>query len=80
MTTAVLTPTEPLKASDRCDRCGAAAYVRVVLGGGELLFCAHHGKKYQESLSKVAIEIHDFSDKLTQAETKTTVAAAEDEH
>ena len=72
MTTAVLTETEPLKASDRCDRCGAAAYVRVVLGGGELLFCAHHGKKYNENLSKVAIEIHDFSDQLT--ETKKVAA------
>ena len=71
MTTAVLTPTEPLKASDRCDRCGAAAYVRVVLGGGELLFCAHHGKKYNEGLSKVAIEIHDFSDQLTEGTTKS---------
>lgn len=76
MTAAVLTPTEPLKASDRCDRCGAAAYVRVVLGGGELLFCAHHGKKYNESLAKVAIEIHDFSDQLT--ESKKTAAAEEE--
>ncbi|NUP53507.1 MAG: hypothetical protein HOW97_40230 [Catenulispora sp.] len=66
MTTAVLTETEPLKASDRCDRCGAAAYVRVVLGGGELLFCAHHGKKYNEGLAKVAIEIHDYSDQLNE--------------
>jgi hypothetical protein len=79
VTTAVLTPTEPLKASDRCDRCGAAAYVRVVLGGGELLFCAHHGKKYNESLAKVAIEIHDFSDQLTDS-PKTPKAATEDEH
>lgn len=78
MTTAVLTPTEPLKASDRCDRCGAAAYVRVVLGGGELLFCAHHGKKYSESLAKVAVEIHDFSDQLTQT-SKTSKTASEDE-
>jgi len=75
VTAAVLTPTEPLKASDRCDRCGAAAYVRVVLGGGELLFCAHHGKKYNDSLAKVAIEIHDFADELT--ETKKTAAEEE---
>ena len=75
MTTAVLTETEPLKASDRCDRCGAAAYVRVVLGGGELLFCAHHGKKYNEGLAKVAIEIHDYSAQLNE----TTKVAADDE-
>ena len=69
MTTSVLTPTEPLKATDRCDRCGAAAYVRVVLGGGELLFCAHHGKKYNDGLSKVALEIHDFSEQLFEQPT-----------
>ena len=44
MTTAVADRT--LTTVDRCDRCGAQAYVRVVLGasGGELLFCAHHAR------------------------------------
>ncbi|MGH8824104.1 MAG: DUF7455 domain-containing protein, partial [Jiangellaceae bacterium] len=37
MTTAVVSP---LKAVDRCDSCGAQAYIRVVLAGGsDLLFC-----------------------------------------
>ncbi|MGI8665383.1 MAG: DUF7455 domain-containing protein, partial [Jatrophihabitans sp.] len=32
----------PLTAVDRCDRCGAQAYVRVTLpAGSELMFCAH---------------------------------------
>ena len=36
-----------LSAADRCDRCGAQAFVRARLhGGGELLFCAHHGRKH----------------------------------
>jgi hypothetical protein len=66
--TAVLTPAEPLTALDRCDRCGAQAYLRVTLAsGGELLFCAHHGKKYEESLRSIAADIHDESDKLTVA-------------
>jgi hypothetical protein len=64
VTTTVLTPTKPLVAADRCDRCGAPAYVRVVLTGGELLFCAHHGKQYDEQLRKIAVEIHDESDRL----------------
>ena len=44
MTTAVADRT--LTTVDRCDRCGAQAYVRVVLGasGGELLFCGHHAR------------------------------------
>jgi hypothetical protein len=71
--TAVLTPDllspEPLTALDRCDRCGAKAYLRVTLAsGGELLFCAHHGKKYEESLRSIAAEIHDESEKLSTTE------------
>ena len=71
--TAVLTPdllpAEALTALDRCDRCGAKAYLRVTLAsGGELLFCAHHGKKYEEGLRSVAAEIHDETDKLSATE------------
>jgi hypothetical protein len=62
--TTVLAPT-PLTAADRCDRCGAQAYIRVRLAsGGELLFCAHHGKRYEQRLRSVAIDIHDETDKL----------------
>jgi hypothetical protein len=31
-----------LTAADRCDRCGAQAYVELSLERGKLLFCAHH--------------------------------------
>ncbi|AAZ56168.1 hypothetical protein JCM3263A_00850 [Thermobifida fusca] len=63
--TGTLAPTRPLTASDRCDRCGAQAYVRVVLNsGGELLFCAHHMRQHGESIRKVAMEIHDETDRL----------------
>lgn len=49
-----------LTAADRCDRCGARAYVRVVLpGGGELLFCAHHGRAHQAALQALSAEIQD---------------------
>ena len=79
--TAVLSPeipaAEPLLALDRCDRCGAQAYLRVTLAnGGELLFCAHHGKKYESGLRSVAARIHDESDKLTSAPK----ASSADEH
>ncbi|HEY3871305.1 MAG TPA: hypothetical protein VGM10_23290 [Actinocrinis sp.] len=78
--TAVLTPdllpAEALTAMDRCDRCGAQAYLRVTLAsGGELLFCAHHGKKYEESLRAIAADIHDESAKL--AETKANAGDGE---
>jgi hypothetical protein len=64
VTTVLATRTE-LTAADRCDRCGAQAYVRVVLASGsELLFCAHHGRKYDEKLREIAAEIHDQTERL----------------
>ena len=55
------TPASPtLTAADRCDRCGAAATVRVVLAsGGELLFCGHHGRQHHARLTELAAVIHD---------------------
>ena len=59
------TPTSAtLTAADRCDRCGAQAYVRVVLGAGELLFCAHHARAHADKFAEVASEIHDETDRL----------------
>ncbi len=55
----------PLTASDRCDRCNAQAYVRVVLtAGSELFFCAHHYSKYSVNLQATAREIQDETHKL----------------
>ncbi len=62
VTTAVATP---LSAADRCDRCGAQAYVRVSLAsGGELLFCAHHGRQHSEKLRELATDIQDETNRL----------------
>jgi len=57
----------PLNSLDRCDRCGAQAYVRAILiSGGQLLFCAHHGKAYAEGLKSVVATIQDESEKLAK--------------
>ncbi len=67
--TAALAPT-PLTAADRCDRCGAQAYLRVLLvSGGELLFCAHHGREHGDALRSVASDIHDQTDRLVATPT-----------
>ncbi|SEC20130.1 hypothetical protein SAMN04489806_2845 [Paramicrobacterium humi] len=55
-----------LTAADRCDSCGAQAYIRAVVNNGELLFCAHHGKKYEEKLQAVAQSWHDESARLLE--------------
>lgn len=47
----------PLTALDRCDRCGAQAYVEVASSatGLDLLFCTHHFEKL-----KVGLEAKGF--------------------
>ena len=55
----------PLTAADRCDRCGAQAYVRATLPGGtDLLFCGHHGNAHRPSLLVAGASIQDETDKL----------------
>lgn len=74
MSTTIASP--QLTAADRCDRCGAQAYVRATLGSGfELLFCAHHWFENEERLRTVATDIHDETHRLSGAET----VAASDE-
>lgn len=54
-----------LTKSDRCDRCGAQAFIRVVLpAGGELLFCVHHGRQYEGRLRELSADIQDESKSL----------------
>ena len=60
------TTSGPLTAADRCDRCGAQAYVRVVLATGELLFCAHHARRHTDAFSGVAVHVHDETDRLAE--------------
>lgn len=66
--TGALAPTQPLTAADRCDRCGAQAYVRVMLNsGGDLLFCAHHMRKHDTSLREIASDIQDETNRLHES-------------
>ena len=65
--TGAIAPTKPLTALDVCDRCGAQAYVRVLLtNSGELLFCAHHGREHAKALAKVAVDIQDETNRLSE--------------
>jgi hypothetical protein len=71
--TGALAPTKPLNATDLCDRCGAQAYVRVVLAGSaELLFCAHHSRQHAEALGKIAVEIQDETSRLSRTSGTAT--------
>ncbi|KAF0648764.1 hypothetical protein K701_16460 [Streptomyces fradiae ATCC 10745 = DSM 40063] len=46
----------------------------MLTSGGELLFCAHHGRKFEPELKKIAADIQDETDRLT-----TVPAGAPDE-
>ena len=54
MTTA-LAPDTTLTAADRCEKCGAQAYVRVGLITGELHLCAYKEKKCEPRLKYVEV-------------------------
>jgi ribosomal protein S14 len=57
----------PLTAADRCDRCGAQAYVRATMESGfDLLLCAHHFRENENRLREVAVSIYDESERLVQ--------------
>jgi hypothetical protein len=56
-----------LTGMDRCDRCGAQAYVRVLLPSRlELLFCAHHNREHARALAEIAVEIQDETRRLAR--------------
>ena len=72
--TTALAPT--LTAADRCDRCGARAYVRArLVSGGELLFCAHHGREHLPKLQDLTTDIQDETDLLTSTPVDVNVDA-----
>ena len=55
---------ENLTVSDRCDKCGAQAYVTVALLNGNLMFCGHDYRTYENSIVKAAVGILDERDLL----------------
>jgi hypothetical protein len=63
-----------LTAADRCDRCGAQAYVRATMESGfDLLLCAHHFRENETRLREVAVAIYDESDRLAQVPATAAV-------
>jgi hypothetical protein len=53
-----------LTALDRCDRCGAQAFVRVEMRSGELLFCGHHSREHAGAYKDKATRIQDETTRL----------------
>ncbi len=65
-----------LNASDRCDSCGAQAYIWANGLNGDLMFCAHHYEGIManavgyDGMMKFAIEVVDEREKLIENRLK----------
>lgn len=55
-----------LTAADRCDACGAQAFVLAKGISGELMFCRHHYLKAQDQIKAWAFEILDESERINE--------------
>lgn len=51
--------TPSLSVADRCDRCGAQAFIRAVFISGDLVFCGHHGRELEDALLEHALLVED---------------------
>lgn len=49
---------------DRCDACGAQAYVRVEMPYGVLMFCGHHANAHLEKLASSALSVCDERERI----------------
>jgi hypothetical protein len=65
--------TLPLSGNDRCDSCGAQAYVRVTIPSGDLLFCGHHAAKHKDQLISQALIWHDETFRLGPTEPQLDI-------
>jgi hypothetical protein len=46
--------------SDRCDKCGARAYVHTLITtGGSLYWCAHHWREVKDTITPQTLHIND---------------------
>ncbi len=66
---------ETLVSTDRCDRCGAQAYVRFNKDAQELDFCGHHTTTYGDTLDSQGWSISiDTRELLTRRAVGAEVA------
>lgn len=61
--------TNPLKKAERCDRCGAQAFMRATGRSGMLLFCGHHGRKAISGLRAQGFLVEDYTRFITDGDT-----------
>ena len=55
-----------LKATDRCDSCGAQAFVIAEFMSGELMFCGHHYHRWEAKIAAGAINVIDQTNLINE--------------
>lgn len=55
--------------ANRCDTCGAQAFIRALFVNGELTFCGHHGRLMSIPLQQQAIFVEDGTDLINTPNT-----------
>lgn len=61
-------PERELVIADRCDRCGAQAYMQAIKDGFDLLFCGHHGRRFTPALVARHFVVLDSTHKINQTD------------
>lgn len=62
-----------LKISDRCDRCGAQAFVLATGVSGELMFCGHHYNEHEYQITQWAYKIVNELDTINEKSTSSPI-------
>jgi ribosomal protein L37E len=62
-----------LKIADRCDRCGAQAFIIATGVSGELMFCGHHYHKYEYAITQWAYKIINELDTINEKSASSNI-------
>lgn len=62
-----------LKIADRCDRCGAQAFVLAKGINGELYFCGHHYNKFKDGINSWSFEIINEIDSINEKSMSSNI-------
>ena len=62
-----------LKQADRCDRCGAQAFVLAKGIQGVLFFCGHHYNKNKDGIDSWAFEVINEIDSINEKSASSNI-------
>ena len=62
-----------LKIADRCDRCGAQAFVLAKGIQGILFFCGHHYNKTKDAIDSWAFEVINEIDSINEKSASSNI-------